>query len=116
MSGWEPSEYTEFFYDGNGQLIGAKTYREPEWCQADVSSLLAYVESQRLGSHGQPMSEAISPLADPSNPEQAWDYEVSVYMDFAQRRLEQFQKAFRAQYGDDADSSAYRFIVKKKDL
>lgn len=70
----------------------------------------------RVGPHGQPMSEATSRDADPSNPNRTIGYDVEVWTDFAQKRLNDFKRAFKKQYGDDVDLDDYRFIVKRTDL
>lgn len=70
----------------------------------------------RVGPHGQPMSEATSPLADPFNPDREWDYEVDVITDFAEARRSAFAKAYKSQYGDAVNMDELRFIVRKVDL
>ena len=116
LSGWEPVTATTYEYDDAGRLIGSVTEREPEWSRADVEALVAHRERGRVGPHGQPMSEATSQLANPSNRERGWDYEVDVYTDFAQQKLTQEKDAFKRAYGDDADMSALAWIVRKVDL
>lgn len=116
LSGWEPSEFTRYEYDGDGRLVGSVTEREPEWCRADVEALIAYIEMGRVGPHGQPMSEATSRLADPANPEREWDYAVEAVTDFAARRESEFRRGYQAAYGDDVDWSSTKLIVKKVDL
>lgn len=95
------------------RVIASVVEKEPEWCRADVEALIAFAEMRRVGPHGQPMSEATSPLADPSNPAREWGYEVEVWTDFAARAESQFRKAYRAQYGDDVNMDEVKFIVKK---
>lgn len=116
MSGWEPSEVTRYEYDDEGRVVTAVVEREPEWCRADIEAIIAYMELGRVGSHGQPLSEATSPLANPQNPDREWDYEVEVYTDFAQKRLSEFQRSYRETYGDDANFDELKFIVKKVEL
>lgn len=115
MSGWEPAEVTRYEYDEDGRLITSITEREPEWCRADVEALIAYIEMGRVGPHGQPMSEATSWEANPSNKDRTIGYEVDVQTDFAAVALSEFKKAYKKQYGDDADMENLRFIVKKID-
>lgn len=115
MSGWEPAEVTRYEYDEDGRLVSAVTEREPEWCRADVEALIAYLEMGRVGPHGQPMSEATSPLADPANPNRKWGYEIEVWTDFAARAESQFKKEYRERYGDDVNMDELKFIVKKVD-
>lgn len=97
-------------------MTAAIEEREPEWSRADVEALLALKELQRVGPHGQPMSEATSPLADPARPDREWRYEVDVYTDFAARELERAKDAYKREYGDDADLSALTWVVRKVDL
>jgi len=78
--------------------------------------MIAFLEMQRVGSHGHPMSEATSPLANPQNPGREWDYSVEVYTDFAEARLNEFKRDFRQRYGDDAQMDDRVFIVKKTSL
>lgn len=96
-------------------MVAAITERESEWCRADVEALIAYVEMGRVGPHGQPMSEATSPLADPANPDRQWMYGVEAWTDFAEKAEVQFKRAYRERYGDDA-LDGVKFIVKKIDL
>lgn len=97
------------------RLARSVSYREAEWSQEDVTALAAVVEKGRVGPHGQPMSEATSVLANPQNPEQEWDYEFEVWTDFAAKRRAEGIRAFKKQYGDDANLDEYVFTVKKVD-
>lgn len=100
LSGWEPAEVTEYHYDGD-RLVGSTTRREPEWGDADRVAVLAELERRRLtGSHGQPLDEAMSPLADPSSWEAQWGYAASPNMDYAAQALERAQDDYRKKYGD----------------
>lgn len=74
------------------------------------------MEMQRVGPHGQPMVEATSPLANPANPNRTIGYEIDVYTDFAQQKLEQAKEAYKREYGDDADMSSLTWVVRKVDL
>lgn len=56
--GWEPTEYHENVYE-DGQLVGVRVTREPEFTPTEVELLLAHLEMQAdIGWHGIPMSEA----------------------------------------------------------
>jgi hypothetical protein len=56
--GWEPTEYHENVYE-DGQLVGVRVTREPEFTPTEVELLLAHLEVQAdIGWHGIPMSEA----------------------------------------------------------
>ncbi len=116
LSGWEPAEVTRYEYDDEGRLSAAITEREPEWCRADVEALIAFVEMGRVGPHGQPMSEATSRLADPSNPDAEWRYVVEVWTDFAAKAKSEFIRDYKSKYGDDANMDELGFIVKKVEL
>lgn len=94
-------------------MLESTTEREPEWSRIDVESMIAAIEAGRVGSHGQPMSEATSRDADPSNRDRTIDYEVEVYTDFAQKKLNDFKRSFLKIYGDDVSLDDFRFIVKK---
>lgn len=69
-----------------------------------------------MGSHGQPMAEATSPLADPSNPQRQWGYEVVPWTDFAAKEVSRFKDAYKARYGDDVNMDELVFTVKKVEL
>lgn len=107
---------TRYEYDDAGRVIAATEEREPEWSRADVEALLAHLELQRVGSHGQPMVEATSPLANPANPDREWRYEIDVYEDFAAAALAKEQEAYKRAYGDDVDMSTLKWVVRKVDL
>lgn len=115
LSGWEPKEVTRYEYE-NGLLVGSVTEREPEFSREDVEAFIAYKESLRVGPHGHPMSEAVSPLGDPSNPNREWDWNVPLPVkDFAQDALDRAKKRYKDQY-PDADLGALRWLVEKRDL
>lgn len=107
---------TRYEYDDAGRLVGSVTEREPEWSRTDVEALIAFLENGRVGPHGQPMSEATSPLANPGNPDRQWGYEVDVYTDFAAQAEQREREAFKKAYGDDVDMSALRWIVRKVEI
>lgn len=116
LSGWEPAEVTTFEYDDDGRLVGAVTEREPEWSSSDRESLLALLEASRVGPHGHPMSEATSPLADPSNWDREYEYVVPPpALDFAQDALNKRKQAYRDQY-PDKDLSALVWRVERREI
>lgn len=95
------------------RLVGSVTERDPEFSRVDVEALLAYTESQRVGQHGHPMSEAISPLGDPSNPDREWDWHVPLPVkDFAQDELDRVKKRYKDAY-PDADLGSLLWRVEK---
>lgn len=61
------------------------------------------------------MSEATSPLADPSNPNREWGYEVEAYTDFAAQAESRFRQSYAQQYGDDINWQEVRLVVKRVD-
>lgn len=91
------------------------TEREPEWSPTDREALLALLEAQRVGPHGHPMSEAKSPLGNPSHPQREFDWVVPLpELDFAQDALNKRMKAYRDQY-PDADMTSLIWRVEKRD-
>lgn len=64
-----------------------------------------------LGSHGLPLDETTSPLADPDNPKAEWGYGVRVIRDFASDAIEQREKDFK-----DDPSRARIFAAYRIDL
>lgn len=115
LSGWEPREVTRYEYE-NGRIVGSVTEREPEFSRADVEAMIAYTEKLRVGSHGQPMSEATSREADPSNRSRTIKYEVDTYIDFAKQAENQARENHKREYGEDADMASTCFVVRKVEL
>lgn len=96
-------------------MIGSVTERESEWSRSDVESLIAFMESQRVGPHGHPMDEAVSPDGDPSNRDRKWDWHVPLpTMDFAQAALDRAKDGYKKSY-PDADLGALRWRVEKRE-
>lgn len=60
---------TVYEYDDDGRLSVSVTVREAEYSAADVVALLESRHRERtpLGSHGEPLEDAMSPEADPGN-------------------------------------------------
>lgn len=115
MSGWEPKRFTRYEYE-DGVLVGSVTEQEPEYSRIDVEALIALVESQRVGPHGYPMNEAMSPAGDPSNPDREWDWDVGLpSIDFAQAAVDRAIDQYRTAY-PDADMSSLKWAVKKRVL
>lgn len=115
LSGWEPREVTRYEYE-DGVLVGSVTEREPEFSREDVEAFIALMESQRVGPHGHPMSEATSPLADPSNPNRKWEYVTPLpEVDFATAAKNATIDKYRAAY-PDADMSSLLWRVEKREL
>lgn len=103
-------EVTRYEYDQEGRLVGSVVEREAEFSRVDVESLIAYVESQRVGSHGYPMSEATSPDGNPSSADRKWDWVVGLPdRDFVHQALNSAKKAYREAYPDaEMDSLLWR--------
>lgn len=97
-------------------VVAAVTEREPEWSSADRQSLLAYLESRKVGSHGHPMSEATSPLADPSNVDREYEYySPPPTKDFANDAIARNQAAYKKRF-PDADLGSLLWRVEKRVL
>jgi hypothetical protein len=102
--GWEPKEFTCHVYE-DGVLVGSVTEREPEFDADQRALLLAHMALERdKGSHGQPMSEATSSLADPSmrGKKGGWHYEANQIprTDWAAKAVGAAQEAFYKKYPD----------------
>lgn len=92
------------------------TTREPEWSRIDVEAMLAFIESRRVGAHGHPLDEAMSPDADPSSWDAKYRYVVpSPQRDFAQQALNDAQEAMRKRF-PDADMTALKWRVERQEL
>lgn len=71
-------------------------------------------ESRPVGSHGQPLVEAMSRDADPSNRDGKYRYVVlPPTVDFAAKALSDVQEGFRKEH-PDYDMSVLRWSVQKK--
>lgn len=86
MQGWEPKRVTEYVYE-DGQVVSSVTTTEAEWDDEQVALVIAHLELENdLGPHGQPMSEATSPLANPKNPKGKWWYKpTGPFVDYAEK-------------------------------
>jgi len=74
-------------------LVRSVTTREPEWDQEQYEFFAALHEHEALvGDHGQPLDEAMSPLADPLNPDGTHTYQVRPVRDWAESAIEEAQK------------------------
>lgn len=118
MWGWEPRELTEYHYDGAGRLIGSTKHRESEFDARQRDLLLAHLRSRRdIGPHGQPMSEATDPRANPSV-EGGWHYEAAPVTEFAQLAINTARDRYLEQYGKhmtDAQKAALHWTVRRVD-
>lgn len=91
--------------------MGATTFRESEWDEADRLAVFAHLERRRMmGSHGQPMDEATDPTVGTHAAE--WKYVAEPYTDFAQKALDETSAAYRKAHGDDVPAGT-RWSVKK---
>jgi hypothetical protein len=116
--GWEPREFAEYHYDDDGRVTGVTTHREAEFNTAQVNLLLAHRRAMAdFGPHGQPMSEATDPAANPAA-DGGWHYEATRngVMDYAQLAINEARDAYFKQYGDkltDAQKAAKQWRVQK---
>lgn len=110
MAGWEPE--TSLRPDGEG---GWLLEREPEWTDDDLALLIAAREQAAgIGSHGVPMEEATSPLADPARRE-GYHYETRAKIDWAQRALNIAQKERAEAFPDEDAGSVLWTVVRVED-
>jgi len=118
--GWEPREFAEYEYDESGRVRGVVTYREPEFDRAQVDLLLAHQRHRNdIGPHGQPMSEATDPQANPAV-EGGWHYEATAngVMDYAELSIAEARDAYFKKYGErltDAQKSAIQWRARRVD-
>lgn len=91
--------------------------RDSEWDDEQIALLLASGDMRaEIGPHGQPMDEAMSPLADPwKRAPGGWRYVPRVRTDFAQRAIAAAQAERQKKY-PDADLSADVWTVEKEFL
>lgn len=86
--------------------------RDSPWDDSQVAALLVAMELRHeRGSHGQPMAEALDPLADPMRPG-GWHYEAHRRIDRAQRAITDAQADITKKY-PDYDTSADVWTVEK---
>jgi phage baseplate assembly protein gpV len=86
--------------------------QEAEWDDEQIALLIAAQELRAdIGSHGVPMSEATSPLADPNDRFHGYSYSTRVKVDWAQRALNEAKANRAALYPDeDADSLLWTVV------
>lgn len=114
LRGWEPATVTTFIYEGD-RLVRAVTVAEPEFSDDDLALLRGHLVDERVprGDHGFPLSEAMSPDADPSRLDGKYRFVAGLpSTDFAAQALAQAQDEYRKTY-PDADLSALRWGVKR---
>lgn len=101
-------------YDDGGRLIRSVTTVEPEWDVEQRSLLLASVRLEAdIGPHGQPMSEATSPDADPARPG-GWSYRANKLpiIDRAARELDHARADYEKRY-PNADTAGHVWRVER---
>lgn len=118
MWGWEPTVTTEE-RDADGNLLRVTTsHAEPEFTQHQVDLLLAsdLLEAD-IGSHGQLMSEAMSPDGDPANANAKYRFvgKKAPLVDRAEKARLDAQDAYKKKY-KDANLNGAIFTVEKVDL
>ena len=114
LMGWEPATVTSHVYEG-GRLVRSVTVSEPEFSADDLALLRGHLREDRIprGKHGHPLSEAMSPDADPSRHDAKYRYEVSLpSTDFAQAALDAAVAAYEKSY-PDADLGALKWRVER---
>ena len=105
----------EFVYDDAGRVVRVVTRRESEWSHADVDLLVASrLLEASIGSHGQPLDEAMSPLADPSNWGATHTYEAYVEKDFARKAIADHEDKLRKELPDGSTLNGVVVRVRKK--
>lgn len=94
--------------DGDGWRLE----QDAEYSREDYELLAALHEHEAsIGTHGQPLDEAMSILADPLNPKGTHRYEARPVRDWAEDALEQAQKDPR--YSGENASAARKWRVYK---
>lgn len=95
-------------------MTGVTVTRDSEWDEDQIALLLAAREQRaEIGPHGQPMDEAMNPLADPWRPQPGgWRYVPRVRTDFAARAIAGAQGERQKKY-PEADLSADVWTVDK---
>lgn len=111
----------EFHYDDAGTLIGQTVTREPEFNADEVNLLLAHARAvSDIGTHGQPLSEAMDPQASRDVPG-GWHYEApeNPSIDYAQLELSRKQDAYFEKHKDkkltEAQKRSMNWRVKRVD-
>jgi hypothetical protein len=126
LTGWEPTETVRAVYEdtdptdpaGSGRLLaGFEVIREPEWDDEQVALFLALDETEEeTGSHGIPMTEATSALADPTNRYVGYHYDVPPpRIDHAQRALNLAQSQRREAYPEEDAGSLLWTLTRVED-
>lgn len=106
---------TEFEYDDAGRVLRAITRREPEWSHDDVDLMVASRQLEAsIGSHGQPLDEAMSPLADPSSWGAEYGYETYLEKDFAMKAKQDREDAERKALPEGGSMNGLVVRVRKK--
>lgn len=105
--GYEPAQVTYITRDWLGRVKSTVTVSEPEFSPNDRYAILASrrLDARPRGAHGRLLSEAT---------DQANEYRYKVDLpitDFAQRALNKAQKAYRDEFGDDADMDSLLWDV-----
>lgn len=78
MWGWEPATVTEYEHDEQGRVVRSTSRTEPEWdrTQHALVAALADLEADTCSGCGNPLSESMSPGADPENRDGTHFYEA----------------------------------------
>lgn len=109
--GHEPAQVTYVNRNWLGLVKSTVTVTEPEFSEDDRYAVLASrrLDARPRGAHGRLLSEAT---------DQANEYQYKVDLpitDFAQRALNKAQKAYRDEFGEDADMDSLLWDVDLRD-
>ena len=118
LDGWEPRTVTEPEYDPDtGVLLRSVEHREPEFDDEQVAWMLAYARhSSDIGAHGQLISEATDPRADPNDYEGGYRYVVDPPItDWAEKQRLDDIEAWKVAAGENANLNGLIFRVRRVD-
>ena len=112
-----PVEATEHFYE-DGLLVGSITTRESEWDSEQVDLLIAYdLYRKDFGSHGEKLSEATDPRADPNDYSPgSWRYIThGPFLNQAEKAHADTVDAYKRTAGEGANLHGMYWTVEKVD-
>lgn len=127
LRGWVPEERHVPVYDDAGVLLYTRVLRESQWTPDQVALVMGVRAFEKLiGPHGQPMDEATSPDADPSNRDNKYVYKAGVLTttpeglfvraplrDFAEQSKAHAEETWRKANGDTADNAGIFWPIEK---
>jgi len=121
LSGWAPSELTEYEYDEGGRLLRSLSITESPFDVEQVDLLLAIREYQRgLDQNGIPFERATSDQANP-NPTPGSEQSHPVrflahgpFTNWAEKSRLDAEDAYKKQSGDDVNLNGMFWTVEEK--